>query len=108
MILTQRTKSHYARFGTFTANNVLKSSQAISPVSVELKPSVSEISSVSFCKVVQTNEVEFEVNLRPTVGQPVCLGVGLLSGAHDQIFVFGVTIAGFLMWGTLSDVRMGL
>jgi hypothetical protein len=52
--------------------------------------------------------VEVEVNLRPTVSRPVYLGVGLPSGAHDQVFVFCLTIAGFLMWGTLSDERMGL
>jgi hypothetical protein len=40
--------------------------------------------------------------------RPVCLGVGLSSGAHDQIFVFCLTIAGFLMWGTLFDEKMGL
>jgi hypothetical protein len=34
--------------------------------------------------------------------------VELPSGAHDQIFVFCLTIAGFLMCGTLSDERMGL
>jgi hypothetical protein len=54
------------------------------------------------------NEYEVEVNLRPTVSRPVCLGVGLPFGAHDQIFVFCLTIAGFLMCGTLSDERMGL
>jgi hypothetical protein len=53
-------------------------------------------------------EEEVEVNLRPTVSQPVCLGVGLPSGAHDQIFVFCLKIAGFLMCGTLSDERMGM
>jgi hypothetical protein len=53
-------------------------------------------------------EVEVEVNLRPTASWPVCLGVELPSGAHDQIFVFCLTIAGFLMWGTLSDERIGL
>jgi hypothetical protein len=50
-------------------------------------------------------EVEVEVNLRPTVSRPVCLGVGLPSGVHDQIFVFCLTIAGFLMCGALSDER---
>jgi hypothetical protein len=53
-------------------------------------------------------EVEVEVNLRPTVSRPVRPGVGLLSGAHDQIFVFCPTVAGFLMCGTLSDERTGL
>jgi hypothetical protein len=53
-------------------------------------------------------EVEVEVNLRPTVSRSVCLGVGLPSGAHDQIFVSCLTTAGFLMYGTLSDERMGL
>jgi hypothetical protein len=44
----------------------------------------------------------------PTVSRPACLGVGLPSGAHDLFFVFCLSIAGFLMWGTLSDERMGL
>jgi hypothetical protein len=51
-------------------------------------------------------EVEVEVNLRPTISRPVCLGVRLSSGAHDQIFVFCLTIVGFLMWGALSDERI--
>jgi hypothetical protein len=42
------------------------------------------------------------------VSRPVCLGVGLSSGAHDQTFVFGLTIAGFLMWDALYDEKMGL
>jgi hypothetical protein len=53
-------------------------------------------------------EMEVEVNLRPTVSRQFYLGVGLPSGAHDQIFVFCLTIAGFLMWGALSDERTGL
>jgi hypothetical protein len=54
------------------------------------------------------NFLDVEVKLRPTVSRPVCLGVGLPSGAHDQIFVFCLTDAGFLLWGTLSDKRRGL
>jgi hypothetical protein len=53
-------------------------------------------------------EAEAEVNLRPTVSRPVCLGVEITSGDHDQIIVFRLTIAGFLMWPTLSDERIGL
>jgi hypothetical protein len=46
---------------------------------------------------------EVEVKLRP-----FCLGVVLPSEAHDQIFVFCLTVAGFLLWSALSDKRMGL
>jgi hypothetical protein len=53
-------------------------------------------------------KLKVEINLRLTIGRPVCLGVGLPSGAHGQIFVFCLTIAGFLMWCALSDERMGL
>jgi hypothetical protein len=52
--------------------------------------------------------VEVEVNLRSTVSRSVCLGVGLPYGDNDQIFVFSLKIADFLMLGTLSDARMGL
>jgi hypothetical protein len=52
-----------------------------------------------------TTYVEVEVNLRPTVSLPVCLGVRLPSGAHDQIFVFCLTIVGFLLWSALSDEK---
>jgi hypothetical protein len=34
--------------------------------------------------------------------------IGLSSGDHHQIFVFCLTIVGFLIWGTLFDERMGL
>jgi hypothetical protein len=43
---------------------------------------------------------------RRSVGQS--LGVGLPSGAHDEIFVFCLTIAVLLMWGVFSDERMDL
>jgi hypothetical protein len=52
--------------------------------------------------------VEVELKLQPTVSRPVYLDVGLPSGTCDQIFFSVLTIAGFLMWGALSDDRMDL
>jgi hypothetical protein len=58
--------------------------------------------------VVMAVVVEVEVNLRPTVSRPVCLRVGIPSGTHDQISFISLAIAGLLIWGTISDERMGL
>jgi hypothetical protein len=44
-----------------------------------------------------TTHVEIEVNLRPTVSRPICPGVRLRFGAHDEIFVFCLIMTGFLM-----------
>jgi hypothetical protein len=59
-------------------------------------------------KPLGSKKLKLKLKLRPTVSRSVCLGVGLPSGAQDLIFVFFPTIAGFLMWGTLSDERTGL
>jgi hypothetical protein len=53
-------------------------------------------------------QIQFQVNLRPTVSRPVFIGVGNQRGPHDQILVFCLMITGFLMWGALFDERMGL
>jgi hypothetical protein len=53
-------------------------------------------------------DVEVEVNLPRIVSRSVCLGVRIPSGSHDQTSFISLTIAGFLIWGTLSDGRMGL
>jgi hypothetical protein len=39
-------------------------------------------------RIILHNEVEVEVNLRPTVSRPVCLGVRRSSGTFDQFFFF--------------------
>jgi hypothetical protein len=53
-------------------------------------------------------QVQVQVILLSMVSQTVSLGVGPQTGAHDQSFVFHLTITSFLMWGTLSDERTGL
>jgi hypothetical protein len=45
---------------------------------------------------------------RPKVSRPECLGMGLPTGTYDQIFLFCLTIVGFLMFDILSDEKMGL
>jgi hypothetical protein len=54
----------------------------------------------------QTLKLKFIYN-RWSVSQPVCLGVWLISGAHDQIFFLSDNRR-FLDAGDLSDERMGL
>jgi hypothetical protein len=56
----------------------------------------------------ESTKAEVEVNLLPTVSRPVCLRVELPSGTYDKIFLFFLTILGFLIWSTFSDERMGL
>jgi hypothetical protein len=43
-----------------------------------------------------------------TDGQSPSPGVRLPSGAHDQIFVSYLEVAGYLLWIVLSDESMGL
>jgi hypothetical protein len=38
-------------------------------------------------------EVEVEVNLRPTVSWPACLGAGLPSGSLDHIYFISLFIS---------------
>jgi hypothetical protein len=45
--------------------------------------------------------------LRPKVSRSVCLGIKHPFGDYDQIFIT-LKVAGLLMWGALSDERMGL
>jgi hypothetical protein len=49
--------------------------------------------------------VEVEVRLWPTVNRPVCLGVRFPSGAHDQIFVFCLTM--WISWCGASSLMRG-
>jgi hypothetical protein len=55
---------------------------------------------ISFlCAMCSCSDCFEEVKLRPTISR---------FGAHDQIFVFCLKIAGSLLWGVLSDERMDL
>jgi hypothetical protein len=49
--------------------------------------------------------------LQPTVSRPVCLGIKHPSGLMTRFLLpYGIrrTVAGLLIWGALSDERMGL
>jgi hypothetical protein len=46
--------------------------------------------------------------LRPTVSRSVCLDIKHPSGAYNKIFIAVRQLAGLLMWGGLSDERMGI
>jgi hypothetical protein len=52
-------------------------------------------------------QVKVKVILRPMVSRTVCLGVKHPSGDQNQIFI-SQTVAGLLMWGSLSDEGKGL
>jgi hypothetical protein len=43
------------------------------------------------------------VTLRPTVSQPISLGIKHLSGAQDEMLL--LSVAGLLMWDALFDER---
>jgi hypothetical protein len=60
------------------------------------------------CVFTSGVEVEVEIKLPPTDSRPFYPGLGLPSGAYDQIFVLCLTIEGFLLCSALSDERMGL
>jgi hypothetical protein len=50
-----------------------------------------------------------ELNLRPTVSRPVCLGVRTPFGLMVRFYMFfSLTCTSFLMYGALSDERTGV
>jgi hypothetical protein len=87
-------------------NSSLDTWTVVRLTAAKFKPLIFSVFGFAFTLRLEVEEVE--VNLRPTISRPVCLDVGLPSGAHDHIFVFCLTIAGFLLWDALSDESMGL
>jgi hypothetical protein len=56
----------------------------------------------------ERTDLSLSLMLRPTVSQPVCLGIKHPSGAYDQIFITFVTVTVLFLWGAFSDERSGL
>jgi hypothetical protein len=61
---------------------------------------------ISPTAVGQACAVKAKVTLRPTVREPVCLGVKPHLG-HKTRFLL-LSVVGLFMWGALSDERTGL
>jgi hypothetical protein len=55
-----------------------------------------------------TSILSLSLILRPTVSQPVCLGIKHQSGAYNHFFYYCQTVTSLLICGVLSDDRTGL
>jgi hypothetical protein len=60
------------------------------------------------CQLKTQLSLSLSFMLQPTVSRPVCLGIKHRFGAYDQIFITCVTVTFLILWGALSDERMGL
>jgi hypothetical protein len=81
--------------------------------SPELDPVLFRLLFCTSCCSASTLLLSLRLMLRPTVSQPVCLGIEHPSGAYDQIFFrseYGMrlTVTFLIPWGALSHERTGL
>jgi hypothetical protein len=83
------------------AGSVSMATTAVSSAKVAMVDSGEVSRCAGIIIALNFHKLQVQVILQPEVSRPVCLRVGPLSGAHDQIFHYCRKFAVFMLWSAL-------